>query len=249
MEVTAPAADAGAVNRPAWGPWVHSSRRRGPAGSPGSGHRNGMTCWRSLRDWNSAGGWQGNEVPLAELRAAGKLDLSRAVVDSSRLRTLKGDSCAAPEFRDGRRPWAANGRVNETTRRVAAATGLNRPHAERGVVRRVAPRGEPAGWGIGSWSTPVSPGASCPHPLPVVSSPGGSVQPVAAGANRTGDQLREHVPGFDGSGIATRSAGSRAIHQPPGTPPLARHDAIWASTRSSSGSRRPTVSVVQNASG
>jgi transposase len=51
----------------------------------------GMTCWRRLRDWNIAGVWQRlHEVLLAELRAAGKLDLSRAVVDSSHVRALKG---------------------------------------------------------------------------------------------------------------------------------------------------------------
>ena len=51
----------------------------------------GMTCWRRLRDWNNAGVWQRlHEVLLAELRAADKLDLSRAVVDSSHIRALKG---------------------------------------------------------------------------------------------------------------------------------------------------------------
>ena len=51
----------------------------------------GMTCWRRLRDWNNAGVWQRlHEVLLAELRAAGKLDMSRAVVDSSHIRALKG---------------------------------------------------------------------------------------------------------------------------------------------------------------
>lgn len=51
----------------------------------------GMTCWRRLRDWNNAGVWQRlHEVLLAELRAADKLDMSRAVVDSSHVRALKG---------------------------------------------------------------------------------------------------------------------------------------------------------------
>ena len=50
-----------------------------------------MTCWRRLRDWNNAGVWQRlHEVLLAELRTAGKLDLSRAVVGSSHVRALKG---------------------------------------------------------------------------------------------------------------------------------------------------------------
>jgi ribosomal protein L37AE/L43A len=42
----------------------------------------GRTCWRRLRDRNNAGIWQcRHEVLLAGLRAAGKLDLSRAVVE------------------------------------------------------------------------------------------------------------------------------------------------------------------------
>lgn len=49
-----------------------------------------MTCWRRLRDWNNAGVWQRlHEVLLDELRAAGRLDLSRTVIDSY-VRALKG---------------------------------------------------------------------------------------------------------------------------------------------------------------
>jgi transposase len=51
----------------------------------------GMTCWRRLRDWNKAGVWQRlHDLLIAELRAAGRLGLSRAVVDSSQVRALKG---------------------------------------------------------------------------------------------------------------------------------------------------------------
>ncbi len=50
-----------------------------------------MTCWRRLRDWNAAGVWQRlHEVLLDELRAADRLDLSRAVIDSSHVRAFKG---------------------------------------------------------------------------------------------------------------------------------------------------------------
>jgi hypothetical protein len=49
-----------------------------------------MTCWR-LRDWNEAGVWQRlHENLLAGLNAAGRLDWSRAVVDCSHLRAVKG---------------------------------------------------------------------------------------------------------------------------------------------------------------
>ncbi len=49
-----------------------------------------MTCWRRLRDWNEAGVWQRlHEVLLAELNVASRLDWSRCVVDSSRVRALR----------------------------------------------------------------------------------------------------------------------------------------------------------------
>jgi transposase len=50
-----------------------------------------MTCWRRLRDWNNAGVWTRlHENLLAELHAAGALDWSRAVIDGSHLRAMKG---------------------------------------------------------------------------------------------------------------------------------------------------------------
>jgi transposase len=56
------------------------------------GFGSGMTCWRP-RDWNTAGVWQRlHETLLAELRVAGLLDLSRAAVDGSHLRAMKGGS-------------------------------------------------------------------------------------------------------------------------------------------------------------
>jgi transposase len=55
------------------------------------GFGSGMTCWRRLRDWQEAGVWQQlHEALLAELNAAGALDWSRAVIDSSHVRALKG---------------------------------------------------------------------------------------------------------------------------------------------------------------
>ena len=51
----------------------------------------GMTCWRRLRDWHQAGVFQQlHEALLAELNAAGALDWSRAVIDSSHVRAVKG---------------------------------------------------------------------------------------------------------------------------------------------------------------
>ena len=51
----------------------------------------GMTAWRRLRDWQQAGVWARlHEVLLAELHAAGEIDWSRAVADSSHLQAKKG---------------------------------------------------------------------------------------------------------------------------------------------------------------
>jgi transposase len=66
------------------------------------GFGSGMTCWRRLRDWNEAGVWQRlHEVLLAELNVAARLDWSRAVVDSSHVRALKGGSTRAPRRSTG----------------------------------------------------------------------------------------------------------------------------------------------------
>ena len=51
----------------------------------------GMTCWRALQEWQVAGVWQQvHEVLLAKLNRAEQIDWSRAVIDSSSVRALKG---------------------------------------------------------------------------------------------------------------------------------------------------------------
>jgi transposase len=55
------------------------------------GFGSGMTCWRRLRDWNDAGLWDRlHQLLLAELRRGDQLDWSRAVIDASHVRALKG---------------------------------------------------------------------------------------------------------------------------------------------------------------
>jgi transposase len=55
------------------------------------GFGSGMTCWRRLRDWHQAGVWDRlHQLLLAELHAADQLDWSKAVIDSSHVRALKG---------------------------------------------------------------------------------------------------------------------------------------------------------------
>lgn len=69
----------------------------------------GMTLWNRLREWQRAGFWQKiHELLLAELRAADRIDFSRAVVDSSSVRAVFG----------GRRP----ARILRTAARTARST-------------------------------------------------------------------------------------------------------------------------------
>jgi transposase len=71
------------------------------------GFGSGMTCWRRLRDWQDAGVWQRlHEALLAELNAAGALDWSRAVIDSSHVRAVKGRPKTGPGPVDRARPGA-----------------------------------------------------------------------------------------------------------------------------------------------
>lgn len=66
----------------------------------------GMTCGRRLAEWQADGTWDKIHATLLErLDGAGKLDWSRAVIDSSSGRAVFGGSASAP------------------TRRTAARTG------------------------------------------------------------------------------------------------------------------------------
>ena len=65
----------------------------------------GMSCWRRLRDWQADGTWTRLHAdPLARLHAAGKLDWSKAAIDSSSVRAVFGGSPPAPTRRIGRTP-------------------------------------------------------------------------------------------------------------------------------------------------
>jgi len=65
----------------------------------------GMTCWRRLRDWQQTGVWlRLHEALLAELNAAGKIDWSRAAVDSGTIRAVGGGEETGPNPTDRRKP-------------------------------------------------------------------------------------------------------------------------------------------------
>jgi transposase len=62
----------------------------------------GMTCWSRLRDWHRAGVWKKvHRELLRRLRAADKIDWSRAVIDSASVRAVFGGNSPAPA------PWTA----------------------------------------------------------------------------------------------------------------------------------------------
>jgi transposase len=78
----------------------------------------GMTCWRRLRDWDRAGVWRKlHRVLLARLNAAGKIDWSRAVVDSSSVLAMHGGK------KRGRAPWTAGKTAPSTTCWSTATAG------------------------------------------------------------------------------------------------------------------------------
>ena len=53
----------------------------------------GVTAWRRLREWQRAGVWERlHRELLRRLNAAGRIDWSRGVVDSSHIRALQGGS-------------------------------------------------------------------------------------------------------------------------------------------------------------
>jgi transposase len=58
---------------------------------PELGFGGGSTCYRRLDEWQRAGVWERlHELLLAELQAAGELEWSRAVCDSSHVQAKKG---------------------------------------------------------------------------------------------------------------------------------------------------------------
>ncbi|WP_162257909.1 MULTISPECIES: IS5 family transposase [unclassified Kitasatospora] len=65
----------------------------------------GVTAWRRLRDWTEAGVWlRLHEALLAELRAAGLLEMDDSAIDGSHVRALKRGAHTGPSPVDRGRP-------------------------------------------------------------------------------------------------------------------------------------------------
>src|SRR5260370_27973012 len=89
------------------------------------GFGSGVTCWRRLDEWQRAGVWERlHEVLLARLRAAGEIEWSRAVADSSHVQAKKG----APRRARARliEPETAPGSIFSSTRRGSRSPALSR---------------------------------------------------------------------------------------------------------------------------
>ena len=68
----------------------------------------GSTCWRRLREWTEAGVWPRLHRRLLNLLGArGRIDWSRAVVDSASVRAVFGGATRGPTRRTGRSAGAS----------------------------------------------------------------------------------------------------------------------------------------------
>ena len=77
----------------------------------------GMTCWRRLKAWQAAGVWERlHRVLLARLRAADRIDFSRAIAYSSSIRAV-----GAGKKLDRTQPIAAVRARNTTSSRTPKA--------------------------------------------------------------------------------------------------------------------------------
>jgi len=66
----------------------------------------GMTCWRRLHAWHEAGVWDKlHRLLLARLRAADKIDWTRAVADSSLVRAVGAGEKDGPQSNGSRASW------------------------------------------------------------------------------------------------------------------------------------------------
>ena len=64
----------------------------------------GMTCLRRLREWHRSGVFQKlYEVLLAKLRSADKIDWSRAIIDSAKMKAPSGGEKTGPNPTDRRK--------------------------------------------------------------------------------------------------------------------------------------------------
>ena len=108
------------------------------------GFGGGSTCHRRMDEWQRAGVWERlHELLLAELHAAGEIEWSRAVADSSHLQSEKGGSQTGPSPVDRARSGSKHHLLVDATGISLAwtVTGGNRNDVAQLVplVERVPP--------------------------------------------------------------------------------------------------------------
>jgi transposase len=89
------------------------------------GFGSGVTCWRRLDELQNAGVWELlHELMLSRLHAAGEIEWSRAVADSSHVQAKKG----APRRAQARltEPETARSTTSWSTRRGSRSPGRSR---------------------------------------------------------------------------------------------------------------------------
>jgi transposase len=90
------------------------------------GFGSGITCWRRLDEWQRAGVWERlHGLLLDRLRAAGEIEWSRAVADSSHVQAKKG----APRRARARSTAAAAARSTTSSSMPAASRSPGRSRA------------------------------------------------------------------------------------------------------------------------
>jgi transposase len=102
-------------------PWRLLPARELGCGSP-------ATCWRRLTEWTQAGVLDALHLTvLDQLGMAGRLDWSRASVDTMSVRARRG----GPRGRKSRRPWQAWEQAAPGLRRQRAAADRGRHRRQR----------------------------------------------------------------------------------------------------------------------
>ena len=97
------------------------------------GFGSGITCWRRLDEWQQAGVWERlHGLLLDRLRAAGEIEWSRAVADSSHVQAKKG----APRRGRARSTAAAAARSTTSSSMPAASRS---PGHSREVTATTSP--------------------------------------------------------------------------------------------------------------
>jgi transposase len=94
----------------------------------------GVTCWRRLRDWQSAGVWDKLQaVTLSELRNAEMIDWSRAAVDSSSIRLVGGGEASGLNPSDRARPGTKHHVLvdGQSVPLAVSVTGANTPNVQQ----------------------------------------------------------------------------------------------------------------------